>query len=174
MKIEIEGTQGFDMALKGLALNKNQKPSDMLNVSFKLAPLDNGHNKFLEMIVVWMDITAPRYWWQQFDTYRTGVTKQSQSTMHTGLKRPLTQEDFSGRVPQYLITNLNDYIEQKDFDNFKTLLPEGFLQRRMVMTNYKTLRNMIKQRKNHKLSEWNTVFIQAMEKLPFSKEYLFS
>lgn len=154
MKVRILKEAGYEEAMLGLSLNKNQLLELMPQVAEKLATKDGGHNKYLESIQVWLDITAPRYWWSQFDTYRVGVTKQSESTMHTGLNRPLTGMDFEGGMDSSRLRELNFYIEQKNFDKFKQMLPESFLQRRIVNTNYKALRNIYKQRKNHRLNEW--------------------
>jgi len=154
MRIQVLEESGLSHALLGLSLNKNQPLDNMLTLSDKLASKDGGHNKFLESIAVWLDITAPRYWWSQLDTYRAGVTKQSESTMHTGMKRLLTQEDFENSIPQTMLDTLNISIEHKDFQTFKNLLPESFLQRRIVATNYKALRNIYQQRVTHNLPQW--------------------
>jgi len=100
MKVKILDERGYDWALLGLSLSFEQDPADMPRVAQKLAFRGDGHNKFLESIVLWLDITAPRYWWQQFDTYRAGVSKQSASTMHTMTRRALTQEDFEHSIPR--------------------------------------------------------------------------
>ena len=154
MKIHVLREAGYYEALLGLSLSYNRPVEEMEDVALKLCNKDGGHNKFLESIVVWLDITAPRYWWQQFDTYRVGVTKQSESTMHTILKRPLTQDDFEGDISWDTLAHLNLLIEGKELDQVKRELPESFLQRRVVCTNYKALRHMINQRYNHKLIEW--------------------
>lgn len=129
------------------------------DLSNKLAHKDKGHNKFLESICVWIDITAPRNWWSQFDTYRIGVTKQSESSMHTLMHRHLTQDDFEHSIYEPTLDQLNKYIDEKDFTKLKNELPEGFLQRRIICTNYKVLRHIIAQRKNHKLPAW-PVFVK--------------
>ena len=133
----------------------------MDKVSKSLCKLDGGHNKFLESIVVWIDINAPRYWWQEFDTYRVGITKQSESTIHTLLKNKLTQDNFESNIPEEFLNYLNVIINKYDGKSriemtkeIKNVLPEGFLQRRVVCTNYKVLKNMIGQRKNHTLGGW--------------------
>jgi hypothetical protein len=154
VEINILKEAGFDEALLGLSLNKNQSIEKMPKVALKLAKMDGGHNKFLESIDVWLDIKAPRYWWSQFDTYRAGVTKQSESTMHTIMKRQLTEDDFSEYIPSENIDTLNGYIQAKQFNLVKANLPEGFLQRRIVKLSYKNIRNIIQQRKNHRLLEW--------------------
>lgn len=142
-----------------------------LEVSRKLAVKDGGHNKFLESIAVWMLVEAPRYWWQQFDTYRAGITKQSESTMHTLMKRDLTQDDFEGGIDQTILDLLNGGIHEKDFDYVKRHLPESFLQTRVVCTNYKALRNIIRQRRTHKLPEWKYFIEQVLDGV-IDPEYL--
>jgi len=156
MKVEVLKEAGFEEALLGISLSYDTE-YDILKqykVAKKLAPKDLAHNKFLESMQVWIDITAARYWWQQFDTYRVGTTKQSGSTMHTIMRRNLKQDDFEKPIYPSTLDNLNHLIRIKDFDQLKNELPEGFLQRRIVATNYKVLRNMILQRGTHKLKEW--------------------
>jgi len=94
--IEIVNESGYHAAMLGLSLSYNKSLCAMYDVAKKLYNKDGGHNKFLESIQIWLDIKMPRYWWQEFDTYRVGVTKQSESTVHTVFKRELTQEDFTG------------------------------------------------------------------------------
>lgn len=161
MKIKVLDEQGYGWAMLGLSLSFDQDPADMPGVAQKLAFKGDGHNKFLESIVVWLDIIAPRYWWQQFDTYRPGVSKQSESTMHTMTKRALTQEDFEHLIPEESLIRLNNLITEKDWERTKWLLPESFLQRRVVRLNYMVLQRMIRQRKTHKLGEW-TIFINEI------------
>lgn len=144
---------GFDEAMLGLSLNKNQPVENMPIVAFKLSKADGGHNKFLEHIIVWLDVTAPRWWWQQADTYRI-ASKSSQSTMHTILKRPLNQNDFQYPISEDTLSYLNQLIAAKDLERLKNELPEGFLQRRMWVVSYKTLRNILNQRGTHRMPEW--------------------
>uniref|UniRef100_A0A6H1ZN30 Uncharacterized protein n=1 Tax=viral metagenome TaxID=1070528 RepID=A0A6H1ZN30_9ZZZZ len=153
MKIKKLNEHGYAIALQGIALSYNKPDVDLRKIAKKLARRNGGHNKFLESIVVWLDITAPRYFWQQFDSYRVGITKQSESTMHTLLKRELMLEDFEAIDP-VILKRVNMYIEKKNLEMAKKLLPESFLQRRIVCTNYKTLYTMYMQRRKHKLSEW--------------------
>jgi hypothetical protein len=166
MKVKVLNEAGYDEAVRGIGLSYGIDDFERLEtVAMKLASKDGGHNKFLESIVVWFDIDAPRYWWQEFDTYRVGTTKQSGSTMHTLTHRTLTQNDFSFPINEKTLDYLNKMIilykketdkDKQDylFYELKSNLPEGFLQRRIVCTNYKVLRNIIKQRKNHRLIEW--------------------
>jgi hypothetical protein len=157
MKMSILREAGLDEALLGLSLSHQQPVDGMMGVACRLATwcdAAGGELKFLESIVVWLDVTAPRYWGQQFDTYRVGVTKQSASTMHTILRRPLSQGDFAMPIPEVTLARLNERIAALDFAAMKNELPEGFLQRRIVCTNYKALRHMFRQRRDHRLPEW--------------------
>ena len=140
-----------------------------------------GHNKFLETITLTLDVKAPRYWWQEFDTYRVGVTKQSESTMHTIMSRELNPEDFERGINiktwQYLTEQRSAYLDEKDperkerlFFTMKNDLPEGFLQRRIVCLNAKALQNMYTQRRAHRLPEWHQFFDAIKEQMP-GKEY---
>lgn len=172
MKIEILEEHGFESAMRGLARSFNQDAARMPKVALNLANKDGGHNKFLESMVVWIDIEAPRFWWSEFDTYRVGVTKQSDSTMHTLKRQPLTQNNFEIPIDaDYLdLLNLKILSANIDIENIKNALPDGFLQGRTVCTNYKVIRNIILQRRNHKLPQWH-VFCDEMKKLKCA-EYL--
>jgi len=154
MKVKILEEAGYNWALLGLSLSYQQNINRMPAVVRKLRFRGDGHNKFLESIIVWLDITAPRYWWQQFDTYRVGVTKQSDSTMHTITTGLLKQGDFAHPIPEEHLTHLNQLIERKEWEAVKHDLPESFLQRRIVCLNYMALQRVIRQRWNHRLSEW--------------------
>lgn len=158
VRVKLLGEAGYAAAMLGLSLSYNQPMEKMPEVARRLVLKGGSHAKFLESMVVWFLIKAPRYWWQQFDTFRVGVTKQSESTMHTIMKRSLTSEDFVHSVPPAAICVLNDYIENGEFEVAKASLPEGFLQERVVCLNYKALAHMYQQRKNHRLSEWQDFF----------------
>ena len=97
--------------------------------------------------------------------YKIGCEWQSESTMHTILKEPLTQESFARPVFSEVLNSLNNIIEDRDFLLLKNDLPEGFLQRRILVTNYQTIRRIIKQRRNHKLPEWQIFISAVMEQL---------
>ena len=171
MRINIIEEHGFESAMRGLARSFNQDVAKMPKVALNLSPKDMGHNKFLESIVVWIDIDAPRFWWSEFDTYRVGITKQSDSTMHTLKRQPLTQNNFEHPVYDLYLNYLNKMIEANlDIDMIKSALPDGFIQGRTVCTNYKVLRNIILQRRNHKLPQWHC-FCDAMKNLKYA-EYL--
>ena len=99
---------------------------------------------------------------ERTDTYRIGVSKQSQSTMHTIMRRKITQSMFSEKIPVSYVKQIEKLRTENDFIKLKSLLPECFLQRRIVNLNYMSLRNIIKQRENHKLLEWKS-FCQYMK-----------
>jgi len=153
MKVEILREAGFEEALLGISLSYNSG-GDMKVVADKLVKRGGSHSKFLESIAVWLDITAPRYWWQQFDTYRVGVTKQSESTMHTLMNKELEQSDFAVPFFPPALIDINRMIRDGEFYGAKANLPESFLQRRIVCANYMALKRMIQQRRTHKLNEW--------------------
>ena len=147
------------------------------------------HAKFLRQIEVWVNITAPRFWWPEFDTYKIGTTANSQSTMHTLMRDGVKEEDFyfyfgedslaNDAFRSYLF-NINTLIDvykqleageikEQYFEKIKAMLPEGFIQTRMVSLNYQVLRTMYNQRKSHRLSGWNTDFVNWIKTLPVSE-----
>lgn len=118
-----------------------------------------GHDKFLRQIGVILDITAPLYWWKQMDTYKVSTVAQSESTMHTLMKKPVTKDCFEfGYVPDFYIDFLEDLRKHKDFSKLNACLPQSWLQRRIWTGNYAVLKNTILQRENHKLPEWKFFF----------------
>ncbi len=167
--VEVKEEAGYTQAMEGLALSYNKDVADMPAVALKLYRKDGGHNKFLESIQVWMLVTLPRHLWQQFDTYRIGVTKQSESTMHTIARRPLMQDDFDVPVLSLYLEHLNDLIAQREFIAVKNALPESFLQTRMVNINYKALRHIMRQRHNHKMPHWRQFCFEVVEQLEYKE-----
>lgn len=154
-----------------------------LSLAEKLAKAGTDHGKFLRMINVYADITAPWYWWKEFDTYRCGVEKNSCSSMHNITDKPFTLDDFSFEhldsksvaVMEKVLEILNLYRD--DFNKSKNkeswwqiiqMIPNSYDQKRTVMMNYASLRNMYHARKHHKLDEWHT-FCDWVETLPFSE-----
>lgn len=148
----------------------------------KLADAGPVHGKFLRMITVYMDITAPRYWWAEYDTYKVGTVANSCSTMHKIHAKELTLDDFSHdylspdglKIMKKVIGELNfartAYVETNDqfyFHEMIQLLPSSYNQKRTVMLNYEVLRNMYNSRKNHKLDEWREL-CRKIEELPYS------
>lgn len=133
----------------------------------KLSGLGNGHDKFLRMLRVDLLITAPLYWWKQFDTYKVGTVTQSESTMHTLMKSPITQDMFEGEISPTFIKVLEDFRLAGDFDSLNRYLPHSFLQTRVVSTNYAVLQNILKQRLGHKLVEWRDFCNQVLGQILF-------
>lgn len=156
MKIIKINEAGYIDALEGLSLSYRQAVEDMLPVAERLAHSKRGsERKFMRQIVVWLLITAPEYWWTQFDTYKVGVVRQSSSTMHKLMSRPLTPNDFAASVDQRCIDAVNECIASKDFDAAIANLPRGYLYDSVVSLNYEVLRTIILDRQHHKLPEWH-------------------
>lgn len=149
----------------------------------RLAAAGSDHRKYLRMIPVFMDITAPLYWWKEYDTYKVGTVANSCSTMHKIHANEFTLDDFSHdrmtadgvETLMAVIDHLNQfrqyYLETKDKDYWYDMiqsLPSSYNQKRTVMLNYEVLRNMYHSRKNHKLDEWH-VLCERIEDLPYSE-----
>lgn len=160
-------------------------PEDM-KLCKKLIKSGTDHRKFLRMIHVQADITAPLYWWKQADTYKIGTTTNSTSTMHIITKKEFTLNDFSvDELPEVgvelfdaLVKNLNQlregYLSTKAkvfWDTIIKVLPSSYNQLRTIDVDYETLIRMHHARKNHKLSEWHQ-FCDWIETLPYMKEFL--
>lgn len=157
-----------------------------------LVEAGTDHRKFLRMVNVTVDITAPLYWWKEFDTYKVGTVRNSCSTMHKITAKEFTIDDFSHEhlfpgeygeetptdILQYLICALNKFRELylKSHDKnywwqIIQLLPSSYNQRATVQLNYEVLLNMYHSRKNHKLDEWRK-FCEWIEELPYMKEFI--
>jgi hypothetical protein len=165
MEVHVINEWGYNEAVLGFSLSYNTQQERTRKILEKYAWGIPGESKFLEMMQVWIDVTAPRYWWQEADTYRVGSTKQSESTMHTIMKADLVAANFEDWIPEDYLAQLNEVIRQykmsatpeykKDlFLGIKNMLPEGFLQRRIWNVSYKTLQNIMGQRMNHRLPQW--------------------
>ena len=156
--LEINGTKHY--------FNDDQHFLKLCKIAETLAFKGGGHNKFLESMQVWLLIRGSLSFWKQFDTYRVGTTKQSESTMHTLKKRQLTKQDFTEET--FCIPTITQNFS---IDAMRDSLPGGFLECRVVNTNYKTLQNIIHQRKNHKSQKWN-IFIEQLLKQIQHPEFL--
>ena len=168
-------------------------PND-LDLMKRLCNAGTDHRKFMRMITVYLDITAPLYWWKEFDTYKVGTVANSCSTMHKIHAKKFELSDFSC---EHLFHNVNDTETWLDIDFFNVLdnmifylnkarelyldtkdknywwqiiqlLPSSYNQRRTVMLNYEVLANIYPMRKNHKLDEWRD-FCEWIETLPYSE-----
>lgn len=149
----------------------------LMNQLVKAGP---SHRKFMRMIVVYMDICAPLYWWKEFDTYKVGTVSNSCSTMHKITAKKFVREDFSTDMLtdfdclDNIIASLNKnrdlYLKTKDkkyWWNIIQILPSSYNQKRTVMLSYEVLHKMYNERKSHKLYEW-TSFCKKLLELPNS------
>lgn len=142
----------------------------LTKICAKCAQRGNGEDKFLRMIQIWADVTAPRFWWAEFDTYKVGTVALSESTMHTLGKRQLRGEDFEGGLPIELLDWLNTYVcADSPIELKKRFLPEGFRQRRIVNFSYAVFVNMIRQRRNHRLPQWHYFLDNIYYALPMQE-----
>lgn len=154
-----------------------------LSLMKTLSAAGNDHGKFLRMITVTVDLTAPLYWWKEFDTYKVGTVADSCSTMHKIHAKRFERSDFSmehliprmKEVMDVTIANLNacrgNFLETKDktwWWQMIQLLPSSYNQKRTVQVNYAVLKNMYHARKSHKLDEWHE-FCRWIEALPYSE-----
>lgn len=153
------------------------------NLMQRLSNAGTDHRKFMRMMPVYVRITAPLYWWKEFDTYKVGTVANSCSTMHKIAEKEFTLDDFSTehlasqtrQVLEITIDDLNDsrsiYLKTKnkgDWWQMIQLLPSSYNQTRNIMMNYEVLANIYKSRKDHKLDEWRE-FCNWIEELPYSE-----
>ena len=169
-----------------------------LALAQRLIKAGSDHRKFLRQIFVSVDITAPLYWWKEFDTYKVGTVANSCSTMHKIHAKPIEVSDFSfdnmvigfdsgddfdnltfsylfERVIEDCETLRRRYVETKDKKYWRALiqlLPESYNQRRTVTLNYETLRNIYDSRRNHKLDEWSVGFMEWIDSLPYADDLI--
>lgn len=209
--IEFEHTEtmGWEAAIRGMRNPHNswdksdskylrQEDGHIIASRYEIGPNDHDlmmrlvkagtdHRKFMRMIVVYVDVTAPLYWWKEFDTYKVGTVANSESTMHTIMKEAFEIDDFSHdhldeeshNILSYIVYRLNcwrnEYIIAKDSEIKKRIwykiiqiIPSSFNQKRTVQLNYEVLANIYHARKNHKLNEWRE-FCRWIESLPYSE-----
>lgn len=152
------------------------------DLMMRLRNAGTDHRKFMRMITVYCDITAPLYWWKEFDTYKVGTVANSCSTMHKIHAKEFTLKDFSCEKLYDPLGDLRPtvdrlnvyrerYLETKDKNDWWQmiqLLPSSYNQKRTVMLNYEVLANIYKSRKNHKLDEW-VEFCEWVRSLPYSE-----
>lgn len=157
-----------------------------LSLAVRLCAAGSDHRKFLRQIMASMDITAPLYWWKEFDTYKVGTVANSTSTMHKLHAKPLEVSDFSAdrltpasleefrRYVAYLETVRQRFVEKQDradWYDLIQLLPSSYNQMRTVTLNYEVLVNIYYARRNHKLDEWR-VLCDEILKLPYTRQLL--
>lgn len=208
MEFNTLDVQGFDSALRGMrnplkSYNKMDSKwvLDNADEHFIIGPNDyklakslwkggTEHRKWMRQVIVWVEITAPRYWWSEFDTYKIGTSANSESTMHTILKEDFNVSEFEW--PNFdngdwdIMAAFNDYIdiiktvrdragevygEKKEYyqQMLKAMLPESFLQKRTICLNYEVLATMYRQRKNHRLPQWSKSFVSWIKTLPYDE-----
>lgn len=201
LKVERISVMNFENALRGARNPMNSwartdsyydddgnyvlGPND-LGLAVKLARAGSDHRKFLRQIMVSMDITAPLYWWKEFDTYKVGTVANSCSTMHKIHAAPFTRDDFShDRLTEEALAQLDTliaflegervkFVETKDkahWHNLIQLLPSSYQQMRTVTMNYEVLINMYAARRHHKLAEWHTL-CDEIASLPYAEQLI--
>ncbi len=197
LKTERISVMNFDNAFRGMRnpLNSWDKSDSYYDengqyvigeadraLAAKLCRAGSSDRKFIRQIFVSVDITAPLYWWKEFDTYKVATVANSTSTMHKIHAKPFSREDFStdhmdgetlaqfDAVISYLEVLRGKYLETKDkrywYDMIQ-FLPSSFEQMRTVTLNYETLTNIYYARRYHKLEEWH-IFCRAIEELPYA------
>jgi hypothetical protein len=137
----------------------------------KLVQRGNSHAKAVRMINVHFYIKANNRFLSQLDTYKIGTVSASSSTMHTIMKRDLTQEDFSTPLPSAYLAYLNLLRNKKEFKRLVDSLPMGYLYERVMLVNYQTLRSIYYDRLEHRYDYWN-LFLSWIENLPHSRELI--
>ena len=158
-----------------------------LDFGHRLAVSGSDHRKFLRQVFVTVDITAPLYWWKEFDTYKVGTVANSCSTMHKIHAKAFERDDFShdrldegglallDAIVDYLECERQKFIENKEdrqpWHNMIQMLPSSFNQMRTVTLNYENLLSMYYARRNHKLAEWHTL-CDWVASLPYAKEWI--
>ena len=164
-----------------------------LDLMKRLVKAGTDHRKFMRMIVVYVDVTAPLYWWKEADTYKVGTVRNSCSTMHKITAKEFTLDDFSHEhlltsditekgtslglmkdIIDVLNTYRNEYLKSKDktyWWQLIQLLPASYNQRATLMLNYEVLANIYHSRRNHKLDCW-VDFCKWIETLPYAKELI--
>ena len=191
MKIIVEGVYNILPAISGMrnplkSWDKSDSTLDEIGpkdlaLACKLIRGGTEHRKFLRQIFTALYIDAPMYWWAEFDTYKIGITRNSTSFMHTGLKEPFRLDQFEHAKDTLAwnmrINDLNElrerYNETKDpdtFDELRSMLPSGTIYGSSITMNYENVLNIIHQREHHKLREWHKL-CDALIELPYIKEF---
>jgi len=165
-----------------------EKDMDLAGRLWKASETDNlAHSKFLRQILLSVDITAPLYFWSEMDTYKIGTTANSESTMHKLTKdaKSLSLDDFElngdGKMDGYILHVIDalqavsaaEYASEVErLRHLKQMLPTSYMQKRHWTANYEVVRNIYNQRKNHRLREWNTDFVNWVISLPYSDDFI--
>ena len=161
-------------------------PND-LSLAKRLARAGSDHRKYLRMVFVSVDITAPLYWWKEYDTYKIATVANSTSTMHKIHSKPFSMDDFScdhmtpstyaymetvvAKLEEIRLRYMENGKNKEDWYDMIQLLPSSYNQTRTCTMNYETLINIYHARKNHKLAEWHTL-CEWIETLPYAAELI--
>ena len=161
-------------------------PND-LDLAVRLRRAGSDHRKFLRQVMVSADVTAPLYWWKEYDTYKVGTVANSTSTMHKIHSKPFSREDFSTdhmteptlafmdqvieKLEEIRLRYLEEGKKKEDWYDMIQLLPSSYNQMRTCSLNYETLINIYYARKDHKLQEWHS-FCDWIASLPYGKELI--
>ena len=160
-------------------------PND-LDLAMRLAQAGTDHRKYLRMVFVSVDVTAPLYWWKEYDTYKVATVANSTSTMHKIHSKPFSMDDFScdhmtDGTKKFMETDdaelenirlrFKETKSKDDWYDMIQLLPSSYNQMRTCTFNYETLINIYRARKNHKLAEWHT-FCDWIETLPYAEQLI--
>jgi hypothetical protein len=192
MEVKVLRTEGLDIACEAMRLSFNSVSNeeivqasrgvnlflDDVELLKKLILEGDSAAKVTRMATVWLDLTMPRYWWSEFDTYRIGCTEMSESSVHRLQKRikdtELSVDDFhvdnegvTDAVVDAIRNMENAVLARMPIESIKQMLPESFLQRRIVCTNYQTLRHIYFDRRNHRLPIWHRFLDELLKQLPF-------
>lgn len=208
IKVEKEAVYGWEAAIRGMrnplnswdksdsvfkTLYIKNKPTNVyiigekdISLMTKLVKAGNDHSKFMRMLTVTCDITAPRFWWTEMDTYKIATVRNSCSTMHTITNRDFTKEDFSineispygegvlyetiehlNKLREYYLKETDEKLKKEYWRDIIAILPQSYNQKATMQFNYAVLKNIYNARKNHKLMEWHE-FCKWIESLPQS------
>ncbi len=158
-----------------------------LDLAKRLCRAGSDHRKFLRQVFVSVDVTAPLYWWKEYDTYKVGTVANSTSTMHKIHSKPFSREDFSTdhmtgstlafmdqiveKLEEIRLRFMEEGKKKEDWYDLIQLLPSSYEQMRTCSLDYETLTNIYHARKDHKLEEWHT-FCRWILELPYGRELI--
>lgn len=205
MQISKIETYGYEAAIRGMrnsfaSWDNSDSSIDHNGLRISIGPRDlelmqrlykagGSERKFMRIIQVWCDISAPLTWWKQFDTYKVGATGLSTSTMHSITDNPFSYDNFDVLYYDQYLENTIDYLNdlRNDYLNDGTLsedgrrfiwrkiidnLPESYIQLRTVNLNYEVVAHMVDDREHHKLNEWRKFCTVMLNKLPYLRNIM--
>jgi len=192
MEVKVIRVEGLDIACEAVRLSFNSESDegaveksqgvnlwkDNVELAKKLILSGDSHSKCMRMATVWLDLTMPRYWWSEADQCKVGFVTMSESTAHrllvnlkagrVDIESNFEYTDSSKDAIQWMLEEMIlQANEGATTEELKQMLPESFLQRRIVCTNYQTLRHIYFDRRNHRLPIWHKFLDELMKQLPF-------